>query len=123
MNLEERLRALARSAYWQNLYKASKDNNGIYLFENTTNFSGLQVRFLSCLSLYDLLYSELDRQESVYLDEEMLRDSVRVDAYLYYRKKKQEAEWRKHNQEKRTQNVKNQCRENLTTFDVDMRSP
>ena len=54
MNLESAIRKLAKSVYWQSAYKASKEN-GIKLFDNDTNLSGLQIIFLYWLSLYDFL--------------------------------------------------------------------
>ena len=123
MNIDAQLRKLARSSYWQNLYKASKENNGIHLFDNVSNFSGLQGRFLYWLSVYDILYDELMKFGSPYLSEKAIEDNIRCDAYLYYRKKKNEREWQKHNREKNIPKIKNKSKENLTTFNVDMRRP
>lgn len=123
MQIEAKIRKLARSAYYQNLYKASKEGSGVHLFKNVHNFSGLQSRFLYWLMVYDILYDEMAKLVSPYLDEEVINDDERTNAYLYYRKKKQESEWRKFNQEKQSQKVKNKSKQHLTTFDVDMRRP
>ena len=62
MNYHAQIRKLARSKYWQELYNASKDLNNISLFNNTTNFSGLQVEFLYWLRVYNMLYTVMTKE-------------------------------------------------------------
>lgn len=95
-NLDEQLRNLAKSNYWQSLYTSSKDCGWIQLFENEINFSGLQVRFLYWLTVYSMLYDELSRHEDDKLTENVLKDFYRTDAYLYYRNKKNDHLWKQH---------------------------
>lgn len=90
MNTDNELRKLAKSSYWQSLYKASKTNNGINLFQNTSNFSGLQMRLWYWLNVYDILYDELMQLEDDLLTEKVILDNDRCDAYLVYRNKKNE---------------------------------
>ena len=122
MNVEAKLRKMARSSYWQNIYRASKSGSGLQLFENVTNISGLQNRFLYWLSIYEMLFDELGRYESHYLTESVIIDDDRCDAYLYYRRKKNEQEWKKYNKDKNPPKPTHRGnKKNQTTFNVDMR--
>lgn len=123
MSLDKKIRKLARSSYWQSIFGASKENGGIHLFENLTNFSGIQSRFLYWLNVYYILNETKAKKEEDFLDNDLIKDDIRVDAYLYYRRKKQEAEWKKYNSTQTASKVKNKNRDNLTTFNVDMRRP
>lgn len=127
MNIETKLRKLARSSYWQNLYKASKENSGIHLFENINNFTYLQIRFLYWLAIYDILYDELARQESDFLTENVIENDERTDAYLAYRHQKTKYEWKKYRQEEKARKMKDKHpkkhnKGNMTLIDVDLRS-
>lgn len=86
MRLEYYIRSLARSPYWQEIYRSSKECSGIHLFENNTNLSGLQYMFLYWLRVYDLLYSELSQKQWQVLDMDVINDDCRCDAFLYWRK-------------------------------------
>ena len=96
MILDEKLRKLAKSSYWQNLYSASKDNSGIHLFENINNFSTLQLRFIYWLSIYAKLYEELDIFACELLTEKVIDDFDRTDAYLIYKYKHIQHEWKQY---------------------------
>ena len=122
MNVEAKLRKMARSSYWQNVYRASKSGSGLQLFENVTNISGLQNRFLYWLAIYDSLYDNLSRFENDNLSENVIEDDIRTDAYLYYRRKKNEQEWKKYNKDKNPpKSTHRGNKKNQTTFNVDMR--
>lgn len=95
MKLETEIRQLARSTYWQEIYNASKNGSNIQLFKNGSNFSGVQYLFLYWLRVYSMLYDELYSMEWQNLDEAVIKDEIRTDAFLYYRRKKQEEELRK----------------------------
>lgn len=84
---EQKIRALAKSFYWQNLYRSSKDCGSIRLFDNATAYSSIQVSFLYWLRVYAMLYEELSNKEWDYLDEYMIKDDVRCDAFLHYRER------------------------------------
>lgn len=101
MLLEEHIRKLARSSYWQGIYHASKDCNGVRLFKNEYDFSGLQSIFLYWLRCYSMLYEELNKLEWENLDEKVIKDNDRCDAFLYYRGKQIEKEYRKAKAEER----------------------
>ena len=92
MFIESQIRTLARTLYWQKLYNQSKNGSGIYLFENNTKFSGIQTLFLYWLEVYHILYKELAEMEWENLDEKVLKDDIRTDAFLYWRNKQQEKE-------------------------------
>jgi len=101
MKLEAQLRQLARSSYYQEIYNASKTCSGIYLFENQANFSGIQYLFIYWLRVYSMLYEELARMEWENLDERVIKDNDRTDAFLYWRSKQIEKDIRKSKIEER----------------------
>jgi len=126
MQVEQELRKLAKSNYWQSLYRISKEC-GIPLFINNNNFSGLQVRFLHYLQIYDMLYNELLTHEDEYLSEAVIDDFDRTDAYLIYRNKKHDFLWKKHRQEERVAQLKSRNKKAFSkegkqaVIDVDLR--
>ncbi len=95
MKLETEIRQLARSTYWQEIYNSSKNGSSIRLFNNGSNFSGIQYLFLYWLRVYSMLYDELYSMEWYCLNDAVLKDDIRTDAFLYYRRKKQEEELKK----------------------------
>jgi hypothetical protein len=98
MSIDIKVRKLARSAYWQRIYLSSQKNQGIHLFENINNFSGVQVLFLYWLTVYSMLYEELSSKEWLNLDEKVIEDDFRCDAFLYWRSKdieKKQEEYKK----------------------------
>lgn len=99
MDIDAQLRKLAKTSYWQNIYKASEKCSGIKLFFNENNFSGLQSRLLYWLSIYDALFIEKATHEDELLTNAVLEDDDRTDAYLAHRSKKNDYLWRKHRQE------------------------
>jgi hypothetical protein len=101
MQVESIIRKLARSTYYQQLFHSSKNCNGIYLFENQTNFSGIQSLFLYWLETYSLLFKELSQLEWENLDEKVLKDDYRTDCFLYWRSKFIEKEIRKAKKEEK----------------------
>jgi len=83
------LRELARSEYAQNMYRASKEINGISLFENSKDLSRLQIIYLSFLSVYDSIYTDIvsDMLDDAVMDMERIKDDFLVDCYLTYKRK------------------------------------
>lgn len=92
MNLIDSVRQLAKSNNWQRIYNSSKELSGINLFNNITNFSGIQIIFLYYLEMYNILYKELAQKDWENLDDAVIKDNVRCDAFLYWRTKQQERE-------------------------------
>ena len=119
MNFDETIRQLARSTYYQNIYASSKEMSGIQLFENTSNFSGLQVLFLFWLQVYSNLYEELSQKKWKYLDEKVINNNVRCDAFLYWRKQQNDIEIEKQKREQQVSNLKLKDKSNVSTFSVD----
>lgn len=76
------IRQLARSTKWQILYARSKENAGIKLFSNESDFTTLQVIFLQWLEIYRSLEIELATDPSK-ISREIIDDDLRTDAYLY----------------------------------------
>ena len=102
MDIEKYLRKMARSNYWQRIYRSSKKLNNISLFENSNNFSGIQALFLYWLEVYDALYSDICTKEYDILDEEIINDDIRCDAFIYWRKKQIDKENVKNKNESKT---------------------
>lgn len=101
MNIEEKVRNLAKSQYWQALYHSTKECSGINLFENHSNISGLQVLFLYWLRVYNVLYEELGNQEWTNLHERVISDNIHCDAFLYWRSKELEKRTREYKEDER----------------------
>jgi hypothetical protein len=114
------IRKLARSSYWQNVYSSAKDVGSIQLFENQNNYSGLQSLFLYWLKVYDLLYTELSSKEWKYLDEDVINDDCRCDAFLYWRGQMREADLNKQKQEQKASNLKFSKPGKVSSFDIDL---
>ena len=119
MNIESKIRQLSRSLYWQSVYKASKEN-GIKLFNNDTNLSGLQVITLYWLEIYDFLYDLITKKEYPFLNDEYIKNDYKVDAFLYYRKRQNELELAKYKEKQLLQNNKFKGKSGKQTyFNVD----
>ena len=87
MDLEKTLRYFARSYYWQQLYNQSKEFGDVsLLFDNIRDLSGIQLYFLQWLKIYNSIYEDLVNKESIYLDEKVIIDDIRTNAYLHYRR-------------------------------------
>lgn len=120
MNIQSEIRRLARSSYWQMLYKNAKAI-GVSLFHNKQNLSGLQVHFIYWLQVYNLLYEELSKQEFQNLSEETINDDIRCDAFLYWRQRYITRQINEHKKSERIQNAKLKNPDNGFLLDVDMR--
>ncbi|MCK9542832.1 MAG: hypothetical protein M0R03_12465 [Novosphingobium sp.] len=123
MNFEKEIRKLARSTFWQNLFQGSKELSNMALFFNTSNFSGLQILFIYWLKVYHSIYEDFYSKEYDFLDEELINDNVRCDAFLYWRQKKHESERLKYKEEEKgRQHIKGSKQGKQTYCNVDMRS-
>jgi len=120
MNIEKQIRTIAKSIFWQNIYKSAKEIGSIQLFENKSNFSGLQNLFLFWLSVYESLYSDLIQKEWKYLDEKVIEDDIRCDAFLYWRSQMRENELHKYKTEQQANKLKFRESGNVSTFNVDI---
>ena len=87
------LRTLARSVHWQNLYARAKELN-LQLFENTSDFSKLQLRFLQWLEIYHSIYVDVGSGEKL-MNYKRMDDDMLVDAYLVYKDKEKKSKDKK----------------------------
>ena len=120
MDIEKIIRKLARSIYYQNLYKSAKELK-INLFENNKNFSGTQSLFLFWLSVYELLYSELGQKEYKYLDDKVIEDDIRCDAFLYWRGQIKTQEIENYRKEQKVDKMKFNSKGAVSMFDIDFK--
>lgn len=81
------LRELARSEYYQNLYRSSKELNGIFIFDNHKDLTKLQIIFLSFLALYDSVYIDIASNDSNLMSLDRIKDDMLVDAYITVKNK------------------------------------
>jgi len=85
MNLKL-LRKIAKSNKYQFLYGQAKESGIIRLFKNREDLSEAQIWFLHYLTTYYSLYSGLVTGEK-YLNEEVIDDDLRMEAYLLFLQK------------------------------------
>ncbi len=81
------LRKLARSYQWQSLYVRCKEIGTLQLFDNSFDLSEIQKCFLMWLEIYNSLYTDISMKED-FIDEEVIKDDIRCEAYLLYKSKK-----------------------------------
>lgn len=93
------LRKLARSIKYQMLYIRSKEMSSIKLFNNDSDFTSIQLLFLYWLEIYAILYADLAsknrKNQPIYIrliDEDVIEDDLRADAYLLWRNKNMDKE-------------------------------
>lgn len=75
------LRKLAKSSKYQLLYTQAKETH-IKVFENDTNLTDVQLRFISFLMFYSSLFSDYSMGEVDYI---VFDNIIYEDAYNYYR--------------------------------------
>lgn len=78
------IRKLARSNKYQSLYSRAKEISSIHLFKNTIDFSQIQLIFLHWLEAYNLMYMDISSGVKM-VDEEIIKDDLRAEAYLLWR--------------------------------------
>lgn len=122
IDIDKKLRILAKSNYWQNLYYASQNNSGVHLFENVNNFSAIQLRFLYWLSIYAKLYEDLDTFADSLLTEKVINDFDRTDAYLIYKQKHIQHQWKEYRRQEKNLKTQSKHKENSIPIEVDLRS-
>lgn len=84
--MEDSIRKLAKSTYWQNVYANAKELGVLSLFNNKTKLTKIQIFFLHWLSIYNSLYQDLVNEED-YINEDVIDDEIRTDAYLLWKRK------------------------------------
>jgi len=88
------LKKLARSNKWQVLYNRAKELGTLRLFKNDIDLTKIQIWMLYFLEMYSSLYTDLAMNEE-YIDEDVIEDDLRCEAYLLYRKEKSKKENKK----------------------------
>jgi hypothetical protein len=90
IHIEDPIRVLAKSYYWQAVYHRCKDLPGnVELFENNKDFTNIQLRFLQYLEQISGMYQDLAMGEKLLCDQS-INDELRANAYLIYRGKHRE---------------------------------
>jgi hypothetical protein len=84
MDINKIIRKLAKSLYYQTIYGNEKNAN-LRIFDNDSDFTMLQIRFLNDLSFYNMLYMDLNLGE---VDDRIFQDEIYEDAYMFYKSKK-----------------------------------
>ena len=79
------LRKLARSIKYQNAYN-NAEKFGLNIFKNKFDISDAQNYFLYWCAVYNSLYEDMAMNEA-YINEEVMNDDLRTDAYLVYKKR------------------------------------
>lgn len=80
--LEEILRTLAKSNYWQTIYTHCKEGNALQLFRNHCDYTSLQIDFVGYLNFYSSLYFDIAMGD---VSDVVLENSIYEDAYHYYK--------------------------------------
>lgn len=83
------LRKLAKSNHWQTIFAASKILNGINIFNNTTEFTNIQIDFVNWLAYYNSLNYYL---EDGSMPEWAYKKDIYIDAFMHYIRKKEKKE-------------------------------
>ncbi len=85
--LQKTIKQLAKSGKYQSLYSKVKEIGSMRLFNNNSDFSAIQLMFMDWLEIYHSLYTDLAMGEE-FINEEVIIDDIRTEAYLLYRSEK-----------------------------------
>lgn len=107
-NFNHNLRKLAKSTHWQTLFGASKMLYGVKLFENTTDFTDIQIQFVNWLAYYNSLNYYI---EDGSLPDWAYKNDIYIDAFIYYidkikKKKRRETTEQPNNKDKNNKSTK-----------------
>lgn len=92
------IRKIARSVKYQNMY-SNCEKLGLKMFKNETDLTDAQSLLLYWCSVYSSLYEDIHMNEP-YIDEDIIKDDTRCDAYLTYKKEMRKKENQKKNKNK-----------------------
>jgi len=84
------IKRLARKVDQQNLYARAKELGCVHIFNNVSDFSYIQTTFLSWLETYNTMYVDL-ALDKPNIDEDVMKDELRTEAYLFWRSKNKDA--------------------------------
>ena len=94
------LRTIARSVYWQNLHSRAKELN-IKLFNNSSDLGRHQAELLQWLEIYHGIYTDIASGEPL-MNDKRIKDDILVDAYIVHKQIQREKEDRDTNRKKGT---------------------
>ena len=77
------LRTLAKTDYYQSLYNNAKELH-LQFFENNSNFTRIQLIFLSLAGMYSVIQTDIVLGE---VSEKVLDNFIYEDAYMHYKQK------------------------------------
>jgi hypothetical protein len=78
------LRKLAKSIRYQNIFLATKEQSGIQLFKNISEFTEIQEIFLSLLYTYDLINKDIMIDN---ISKKTIENDLYTDSYMIWRNK------------------------------------
>ena len=79
------LHELAKGDEYQTLLNASKELYGIRLFENSINFSSIQISFMNLLFFYYNIIQDISLEE---ISELTLEDRIYAESYVKWKNEK-----------------------------------
>ena len=80
--VDQIIRKLAKSTYWQSIYYQCKELGCVQLFENTSEFTSYQLSFLGNLSFYSSIHMDIGMGK---VSDLVLEDELYEDCYWYYK--------------------------------------
>jgi hypothetical protein len=112
--INDKIRDLARSNHWQNIYRAMKRGATVRIFKNEYNFSAPQSSMMYWLEVYYMLYEELMDSKWTNLTEAVIANDYRCDAFLYWRRRYFEVERAKAKEDERKSKYNRKGKGNYT---------
>jgi len=82
------LKKFSRSVRWQTIYARVKEIGSLQLFNNTSDLTKLQLLVMQWTEIYHSLYEDIAMNKP-YIDEKIIEDELRTEAYLLWRRKNQ----------------------------------
>jgi hypothetical protein len=101
-NIEQLLRKLAKRIQNVNLFHASKEINGIYLFKNKSDLSKIQHLYLNLLYFYYNLNTDVITGE---VSERVYDDIIYEDAYALWKQHKHKQPKEKQTKDKKSKDL------------------
>lgn len=87
MNIESKIRKIAKQVDHQNNFSACKELHFLKLFDNNKDLSKLQHMYLSYLFFYYNLYMDIALKK---VSDKVLKSEIFEEAYALYKKEKKE---------------------------------
>lgn len=103
MNIIKALHNLAKDTNTQNIFQASKEISGIYLFENRVNFTKIQNVFMELLYTYESLRKDIIIEK---ISAKVLDDEMYMEAYLKWKRSDKRNRQKEEKKDQKTGNLK-----------------